>query len=335
MSEKATARVLELLRQHSGEAHVSGEAISRELGVSRQAINGSIKRLRSMGYVISSSTKTGYHLDSQPDRMDLDALGEYLPADRLKRVIYYDVTDSTNTRLSELSQQGSDVAPDGTVVIADNQRSGRGRVGRSFFSPPGCGIYISYLIRPHRGEVSGLTDWMDVTCRSAVAVGDAILEAAGIQTQIKWVNDLYLNGRKLCGILTQTELENESSSIRSIIIGIGVNVRQEIRAFPEELRNIATSLRAETSKEIHRAELAAAIIRHLDRLRSSSDKGYYLERYREDCPIPGRMITLTRDRETIQAKALRIDDDFRLVISDSDGSERALSGEEITNVRMT
>ena len=177
-----------------------------------------------------------------------DYITSRLSAERAERVAFFGETDSTNRRLSELAAQG---APAGTVVIADSQTAGRGRLGRSFSSPPGRGIYLSYLARPQGGiEAAG-----ELTARTAVAVRRAVSEVCAVAPGIKWVNDLVLGGRKICGILAETS----GGTGGGIIVGIGINVCGAAADFPPELRQTVSTVEEQTGRAQNRGALAAEI----------------------------------------------------------------------------
>ena len=185
------------------EDFISGEAISRKLGVSRAAVNSAVKALRDEGYEITSSTNKGYLLTKSPDILTKGSVSVHLPEIISKDVHVFDSVDSTNNVLKDMARNG---APSGTVVIADHQTGGKGRRGRSFSSPKGVGVYLSYLFKPESGfdKIANLTSW------TAIAVSDAIYNAYGIDSQVKWVNDLLMNRKKICGILTEVTAEAES-----------------------------------------------------------------------------------------------------------------------------
>lgn len=317
--------VLKLIsREHD---YISGETISRKLGVSRTAINTAVKALRDDGYEITSTTNKGYLLTNSPDLLSKGAISAYLTDDKSEDLYVYDSVGSTNTVLKDFAANGS---KSGTVVIADHQASGKGRRGRSFESPSGVGIYLSYLLKPQSGlnRISDLTSW------TAVAVSDAIKNAYGLETSIKWVNDLLMNKKKICGILTEVTVEGESGFIDTCIIGIGINVNES--SFPDELKDIATSISIENGGKIfERAKLAAEIIKSMDRLKDNwPDDSYYLERYRELNITTGSKITafpITKDNSQGKSgTALEINEDFSLKVQFDDGSIEDLKSGEVS-----
>ena len=228
--------VLAILRKEND--YISGEHISRLLGVSRAAVNTAVKALRAEGYEISSSTNKGYHLDAVPNSISAQELAAYLDEARMQTVECLASVDSTNNRLRELALAG---APNGQVVLANEQTQGKGRRGRAFASPQDNGIYLSILFHPDTLP----TDIVEITAWTAVATNNAIEEVCGVRAGIKWVNDLVIDRKKICGILTEMSVESESGYIQYLIIGIGINVNEQAEDFPEEVRHIATSLAME------------------------------------------------------------------------------------------
>ena len=307
--------------------YISGESISHSLGVSRAAVNTAVKNLREDGYEITSSTNKGYLLVNDPDILSKGAISAFLPDTRSGEVYFYDSVGSTNTVLKELAAKG---AGSGTVVIADHQSGGKGRRGRSFDSPSGAGIYLSYLFRPETGsdKISGLTSW------TAVAVSDAVKKAYGLESSIKWVNDLLMNRKKICGILTEVSVEGESGMIDTCIIGIGVNVNET--SFPPELADIATSISIENGgTRFLRSKLASEMISAMDRLAADwPDSPYYLERYRELNITTGSRITayplMAENGQGRTGTAVMVNDDFSLKVRFDDGSESDLKSGEVS-----
>ena len=320
-------KVLAMILRSDG--YVSGESISRELGITRAAVNAAVKQIKELGYDIESSTRKGYRLLSSPDLMNLGEIMARLPEGRAGDVTVLDTVDSTNTLLKEMARQG---APAGSVVISDEQTGGKGRRGRSFLSPSGTGIYLSYLMIPKGGReiISEVTAW------TAVAVREAVSEVCGVTCDIKWVNDPLINNHKICGILTELSVVAESGDIDNVIIGIGINVNHKKEDFPEELRDIATSISAECGGKIFaRAELAACLIGKLDELVAAwpAGKEEYLDRYREACITTGSKVSvfnLATDTPRT-GEALGINDDFALQVRfDDTGEEEAVRSGEVS-----
>jgi len=234
-------------------------------------------------------------------------------------------TDSTNDRLKEMARQG---APHGTVLIADRQSGGHGRLGRSFHSPGGVGIYFSMLLRPDCSPA----ELMHLTCATAVAMCDAIETSAGFRPGIKWTNDLVYGKRKLGGILTELGLSRKGT-VDYIIIGIGINCCQKESDFPLEIQDIAASLSMVTGSEIDRAEVAAAMMEALFRIDNVllTEKASLLERYRADCITIGQEVSLLRvGQEVRHGTAVGMDDDGALIVEFSDGQTETVNSGEVS-----
>lgn len=315
--------VLTILRNENN--YISGEKISNLLGVSRAAVNTAVKTLRSEGYEILSSTNKGYCLKAVPNSLTANELSAYLPTERMQSVLCVDSVDSTNNRLRELALSG---APGGQIVIANEQMNGRGRRGRDYISPKDKGIYLSMLFHPD----SLPSDIVEITAWTAVAVNHAIQTVCGFRAGIKWVNDLVIDQRKVCGILTEMSVESESGYIQYVIIGIGINVNEIEADFPEEIRNVATSLSMETNTEYSRAQLASEIIKELDRMCKAwpREKQNFLDAYRQDNITLGKDIVIVRGSEEKEGVAVSIDDNFSLNVQYKDGSYENLSNGEVS-----
>ncbi len=317
--------VLALLRENQ-ENYLSGEAMSRTLGISRAAVWKAIEALRQEGYEINSAPNRGYRLTSAPDRVREGELTGPLAGCRIgSELLCLDTIDSTNTECKRRAMSG---APEGLVVIADEQTGGRGRLGRSFQSPRGKGLYLTALLRPDLPP----QDVTDFTAWAAVAVCDGIEACCGVRPQIKWTNDIVLHGKKLVGILTELGLESETNSLQYLVTGIGVNVNQAREDFDPELRDIATSLSQELGRPVRRAELAAAVVKALDRAYRGfpGNRQEYLDKYRADCMTPGNQVQLITPVSRQEARALEVDDQFRLVVELPDGTRKALSAGEVS-----
>lgn len=240
------------------------------------------------------------------------------------QILWFDTIESTNTHLKELAREG---AHHGTALIADRQTGGRGRLGRSFHSPAGMGIYMSVLLRPAclPGEL------MHLTCATAAAMCDAVEVSAGFRPGIKWTNDLVWEKQKLGGILTELGLGTDGR-VDWAIIGVGINCRQSAADFPEEIRDIAVSLAGVTGRDIDRSRVAAATLEALERMSRVifSDKEHILNRYRADCVTLGRDISLLRGGEVRHGRALDIDQDGALLVRFSDGTTETVSSGEVS-----
>lgn len=313
-------RVYQALVERPGD-FLSGEELSRELGISRAAVWKAVEGLRRQGYEIEARSGCGYRL-AAGDRLGQREVAACFAAPRDNwRVL--EVVDSTNTACKRLAAEG---APDGTVVIADNQTAGKGRRGRSFLSPAGMGMYLSILWRPECPPERLLP----LTALSAVAVCRAIERLSGVSPAIKWPNDLVMKDRKICGILTELSLEGESGHVSYVISGIGVNCRQRPEDFPPEIREIAGSLDMMLTVQVKRAALAAALTEELDVLRREVllRPELWLEDYRRRCLTVGRRVQVIRGEERLEAEAVAVDERFGLTVRyDSGETETLRSGE--------
>ena len=315
--------VLSLLK--SGE-ELSGEAMSQTLGVSRAAVWKAIEALRGEGYAISSAPRRGYRLEGSPDLLSAGELAAAVAGRRVgKELVCLETVDSTN---NEVKRRAVDAVPDGLVVLAGEQTGGRGRRGRSFVSPAGKGLYLSALLRPDcpLEQVSALTAW------TAVAVCDAVEELCGIRPGIKWPNDVILDGRKLCGILTELELEAETAALRYVVVGLGLNVSQTADDFGPEVAPVAVSLAQALGRAPRRAEAAGAVIAALDRMVADFPRRWaeWLERYRADCLTLGRPVRLLRAGGEEAAEAEAVDETFALVVRRPDGRRETVSSGEVS-----
>lgn len=315
-------QILSILKGHAGQ-YCSGEDISRTLGISRAAVSKAVAGLRREGYVIDSATNRGYRLTEGPDKLTEGTIRPWLRAQALGQpLICLETVDSTNNLLKRMALEG---AADGTVAVADAQTAGRGRLGRSFQSPPGTGIYLSFLLRPQVLPQRAV----NLTACAAVAMCDAVEAACGLRPQIKWTNDVLLEGRKICGILTEMSVEGESGALQYIVVGIGVNVNQALADFPQQLQSMAGSVAMAVGHPIDRGRLAAEIINAMDAMYADWQRGVWsVARYRADCATLGRPVRVIRGGQEKNAFAEDVDDDFGLVVRYADGSrETVISGE--------
>lgn len=261
--------------------------------------------------------------DSENDRLSEAGIRRWLQTDTL-RLRLFDSISSTNTVLKEMAEAGE---PEGLCLIAEEQTAGRGRLGRSFYSPPGSGLYLSLLLRP----LKPAADAVNITACAAVAVAVAIESLAPVQTGIKWVNDIVVNGRKVCGILTESALNAESGRFDWVIVGIGVNTRSPETGFPEELKSLAGSAFGSDPIPELRCRLAAGILDRLtEALRNLKSREIY-EEYRRRSLVPGKEILILSPGSSPEpAFALDIDEDYALLVRTPDGTIRRLNAGEVS-----
>ena len=314
--------VLRALGEARG-ASVSGEALAQSLGVSRAAVWKAIKSLQGEGYRISAGTNRGYRLEECPDLLTAEGISAMLPLELAQLDLrVFDEIDSTNLEAKRLAMTGLSRC----AVVADRQTAGRGRLGRSFYSPPGCGIYTSLLLRPRPDQLADVTL---LTTAAGVAVCRALERAAGVQAEIKWVNDLYLNGKKICGILTEGVTDFESGMIESVVIGYGINFRDDAH-LPEELRSIVGSVFGAEPPTVTRSALDAAMLAELLPLAEDLSSRSFLPEYRRRSMLLGREIVFSRAGGRFAAVAEEIDDDGGLVVRLPDGSRETLRSGEVS-----
>ena len=315
-------QVFSLLREREGE-FLSGEELARSLRLSRTAVWKAIGQLRREGYPIESVTKRGYRLLPGADVLSAEGVQRLLRHQEL-RVEVYERVSSTNTLLKARAEQGADA---GLVLIAQEQTAGRGRMGRSFYSPAGSGLYLSVLYRPE----SPAADSVRITACAAVAVAETIEELSGRATQIKWVNDVLAGGKKVCGILTEASLDCESGLVHYLIVGIGVNIALPEGDFPEELRGIAGAAFSAGAIPQLRCRLAAGILDRLTDFMEDPGSEACFEAYRARSLVLGRRVNLlSPGREPAAAEVLNLERDYSLRVRLEDGTERRVSSGEIS-----
>lgn len=240
------------------------------------------------------------------------------------RIHWFDSIDSTNTKAKQLATQG---APHGTVLIADSQTGGRGRLGRSFHSPAGSGIYLSVLLRPH----CHASELMHLTCATGVAMCDAVESSCGIRPGIKWTNDLVFEKRKLGGILTELSLD-ANGNVLYAVVGIGINCNQHAYDFPEDIRSMATSLQMRIGSTIDRGRVIAAMVVALEEMSQKllSRKAQIMDQYRMDCITVGQEISVVAGDRIRHGTAISVDGEGALLVCFSDGHTEAVNFGEVS-----
>ena len=310
------------LFSEAGDGFISGQKISDALGCSRTAVWKHIEELRKEGYEVEAVRRKGYRLIKKPGKLSESEIRFGLKTEVMGKQLYYrDVLPSTQKTAHELANDG---APEGTLVVADKQTAGRGRMSRVWHSQEGNGIWMSLILRP---DVP-LQKTPQLTLLSAVAVVQAIEAFTGVQPAIKWPNDLMIHGKKAVGILT--ELQAEEDRVRSVILGIGINVNQQETDFPGELQEIATSLSLEAGEKIDRAGLIQEILqtfekRYQDYLKHGFTPIKLLwESYAVGLGNELRARTL---QGAFYGKSLGIDDEGVLLLETKDGIKKIYSAD--------
>ena len=315
-------RLLELLEENR-EEYLSGEELAGTLAVSRAAVWKAVKSLQQEGYPIDAVTNRGYRLSRGGDRLSAPGIRKYLKdACRELPITVVEETQSTNTALRAMAEAG---APEGTVYIAQSQTGGRGRMGRSFFSPAGTGLYLSLLLRPTAWEP---TRAAQLTAAAAAAMCEAIRQVTGKEPGIKWVNDLLLDGKKICGILTEASFSMESGVLEYAVLGLGVNVYLPEGGFPGQLREIAGAVLDIPGEDVRNRIAGEFLNRFLEGYEHPEDR-HFLDVYRRRSIAVGREVTVLSGGWERRAFAFGLDDDCRLLVRYPDGTEQALSYGEI------
>ena len=301
--------VLDVLKKNP-DLHVSGEEIAHALGISRAAVWKHISRLRAFGYVIDAVPHLGYRLVSVPDKMLPDEIRSRLHGGPFgSDIVAYQQTASTNDVAYALAQKG---AAEGTVVVAEAQTKGRGRMRRIWDSPEGMGIYASLVLRPALSP----SDVGRVTIMSAVSACCTIAAYSGLAAQIKWPNDVFINGKKVCGILT--EMNAEQDQVHFVVMGIGINVNTPLRALPPE----ATSLKAEGGRAFSRVELLSALLMRLEsdyRLLTSGKFATITAEWRSRSLTLGKRVSFRTNHGIVEGQAMDIDERGALIVREDSG----------------
>ena len=315
--------VLQALESARGE-RLSGGKLAETLGVSRAAVHKAIDALRAEGLAIDAIPGEGYRLADGDDSLTAAGISVLLDTAYIGRdlLVEHSLT-STNSVLKEryLSR------PHGFTLIAEEQTGGRGRLGRSFSSPAQSGIYMTMLLHP----VLPVSRIQFVTIAAAVAVAEAIEQTAGFSPHIKWVNDVLMKGRKLCGILTEATIEGETGAVSSLVVGIGVNLRPN-PAWPDEVKAVAGAV-SDFGTPPRRAALAAAILSRFERayaLLDSCQDAALLTQYRSRLCCIGKPVTVIGPAATYQAECTGLNNEGHLVVRTADGQTKALSSGEIS-----
>lgn len=313
--EKVMAELL------NADDYISGEALAHMLGVGRNSIWKAVKQLQEEGVDIQAVNNKGYFLKSTGDILNREIIKNFLNKTDDRDIIVLDETDSTNNYAKELARKG---AKNATAVIAERQTAGKGRMGRSFCSPYGTSIYLSIILRP---ETDMETSQLITSC-AAVAAAQAIDKVCGTDVKIKWVNDLFLNGKKICGILTEASVNFESGQPEYAVVGIGINVKSIKNIFSQELMNVATSIEDEIGRAPSRAKIIAEILKNMDKLTKNLSDTAFMEDYRKRSFIIGHKVSVSKFDSEKTALAIGISDNAGLIVRYEDGTEEILNSGE-------
>lgn len=312
--------ILRLLR--SADSYISGQELCNRFGVSRTAVWKAINQLKEAGYEIEAQQNKGYKLMAAPDLMTEAEIKSLMHTEWVaKEVLYFDTIDSTNTKAQELAEKGY---PSGTLVVADKQESGKGRRGRSWVSPSGTGIFMTLMIKP---DINPNNASM-LTLVAALAVAKAITSVTGEEAMIKWPNDIVVNGKKVCGILT--EMNAQFDYINNIVVGIGINVHNE--SFPEEISQMASSLMIEAGgKRFHRAQIIAETMsyfeQYYDTFLKTQDLSALVREYDELLVNRNKSVRVLDPKEPFDGKAMGITPKGELIVDTWESRKLVSSGE--------
>lgn len=313
--------VLALLQ--SSNDSLSGEEIASKLGVSRNSVWKAVNLLKQEGYEIESVTNRGYKLISTGDALTSASIMQYIPKKyNMLKIDVRDEVTSTNTVLKAIAEQGE---KEGYVLISQEQTGGKGRLGRSFYSPFGSGLYMSILLRPKFSAENSLF----ITTAAAVATANAVREITGADAKIKWVNDIYIGYEKICGILTEASINFETNGLEYAVLGIGVNIKEPEGGFGE-LKGIATAIYKAEPPKGTRARLAAGILAKFMEFYNSLEEKAFMEEYKSLSFLTGIEIEYLLADKTESGVVLGIDDDAKLIVKLHSGEIKKYYAGEIS-----
>lgn len=318
---KTKDMVLDVLEKNKGK-YISGGKLATELGMSRNSVWKAVKNLQDKGYNIGAVTNKGYILYENNDVISAQSISKFIKSDNID-VFYFDSIDSTNTHLKKMAENGAD---EGTVIVAAEQTAGRGRLGRSFSSKKGTGVYFSILLRPDMKPQDALL----ITTCAAVAVAKSIEKNTGRMAYIKWVNDIFVHNRKVSGILTEASFDLENGKLSYAVLGIGINMYFPEESIPDEIKGIAGGVfDAKPSGDDISCIVAEVIDNFMADYKTLSGK-HFLFDYISRSYLDGKKVNVIKPAETKNAEVIGIDDDFRLQVKYEDGSTEFLSSGEVS-----
>lgn len=324
-SEKIIA-LLKKAQESKDDKHLSGQFISDKLSISRSAVWKHIKNLEAAGFQFETLRGKGYRLRAEAEPFNGDTITEHLKKFKLRNAIeFFNSLDSTNTKAYDLAKKD---CPDQTVVIADHQKKGKGRVGRHWYSPKGKNLYLSIVLRPGISPMEA----QNITLAMGVALADTIkVVTPAVSPTLKWPNDVLVDGKKIAGILT--EMNSESDRINFIIIGIGVNLNSHIKTDSKEVKAIAASLKELTGEPINRSLFTATLIKNLDNIYKdflNGNNDAILKRWSEYFDLVGKTITV-KGPPSVKGTCMGIDENGALLVRTSPNTtEKITFGDLVT-----
>lgn len=318
-------QILKELKSNTA-GYISGEDLSNKLQVSRTAVWKYIKQLKAMGYVIDSQTNKGYKLLESPDSLLAYEIKDGLNTEFIgTNIDFLEQVDSTNLYAKRIAEEGF---RDGTVIIADEQVKGKGRLGRTWTSPKGKGIWMTIMLKPNINPAQAAK----VTLLTACAVNNAIFQCCGINSKIKWPNDIVCNGKKLCGILT--EMNAELDEIHYLIVGIGINVNLDKEEFSEELHSTATSIKIEKGITVSRKELVKSVLNNFEvyykAFLQTGSISQFISEYKEKSAVIGKDVNIISSASKFKGKVLDISEEGQLLVELEDGTVKEIISGEVS-----
>lgn len=314
---KLKEKILELLNKNVGKT-MSGEELAKNVGVTRNSVWKAINSLKNDGYDISSSVSNGYTLNKKADVFTSESINSYLKAPR--KIVMYDKADSSNNIAKELASKGE---CEGTVIVVKSQTQGKGRMGRSFLSSSENGLYMTIILKPNILARDALL----ITVLGAVAVSKAIEKTSGVENQIKWVNDIYIDKKKVSGILCEAGLNFESGMLDYAVVGIGINLSPPNGGFAPEISSIATSIFENKAPCGYKSHLCAEIIDTFFDYYENINEKEYMEIYKQKSNVIGKEIEIDVGGNITKGIAVDIDENANLVLETDDGKKNFNSGD--------
>ncbi|MCK9169666.1 MAG: biotin--[acetyl-CoA-carboxylase] ligase [Treponema sp.] len=320
----------ELSNPHTEDGFISGEELAERCGISRQAVWKIVKILRARGARIEAVTNRGYHLAGTGSLLSEEIVTALIPPELDVHIKVYESIDSTSTEAKRLCTETADVNRlNGTVIIAEQQTAGRGRLGRSFFSPRDSGLYMSIIYAPEKSITSPAV----LTASAAVGVCRALEIVYGIDAQIKWVNDVFFRGKKICGILAEGITNFETGGIECAVVGIGINILPG--SFPPELAGVAGAVLDNTDADTKRNALAANVVKSVLTIYTGTE-GFVpvMKEYRDRSLLTGMPVivnpVIDQTQKNYTAVVVGVTDDAKLIVKTADGQTRTLESGEVS-----